>query len=388
MNQLNRNSKKRFGIFLDFQPDGGGTFQYALTLIESLSLLNQTQFEIVAAYTDKNWTQYLPKHFIQVFLKKTPRMNLLWRIWIKLRLPVVLWRIFLSSWNPNTKLLKDAQAEFWFFPCQDHMSFHFPVPAVVSVHDLMHIYERRFVELEQPFSFREHMYKNIAQFSLGVLVDSELGKKQFLENYKYHESRVHVLPYVPPAYIRHADAVEEVPELIGKDYFFYPAQYWSHKNHIRLLESFFQFQKKYPDTHLVFCGSEKNSFHEIIKTIEKLNLQAKVILLGYASNEKMVWLYKHSRGLVFPSFLGPTNIPPLEALYLGIPCACADVYAAQDYTFGKHVYFNPESVEEMTQALEKIWAKRTPLPNADVLPLISIEKMHERLDKIIHKMGY
>ncbi|MFT5171733.1 MAG: glycosyltransferase involved in cell wall biosynthesis [Candidatus Marinamargulisbacteria bacterium] len=41
--------------------------------------------------------------------------------------------------------------------------------------------------------------------------------------------------------------------------------------------------------------------------------------IGFAPNEELVSLYRQSLALVMPTFLGPTNMPPLEAFSLGVP---------------------------------------------------------------------
>jgi hypothetical protein len=99
------------------------------------------------------------------------------------------------------KALLREQCDLWIFPSQDARGFQFPVPALVSIHDLMHRYERRFPESASKWEYlnREHTYTNICRWAKGVLVDSETGRQQVAESYGMPSERIHVLPYIAPS---------------------------------------------------------------------------------------------------------------------------------------------------------------------------------------------
>jgi glycosyltransferase involved in cell wall biosynthesis len=48
--------------------------------------------------------------------------------------------------------------------------------------------------------------------------------------------------------------------------------------------------------------------------------------LGFVTREEYYALLKCSAGLVFPSMIGPTNLPPLEAQILGKPMSISDFH--------------------------------------------------------------
>jgi glycosyltransferase involved in cell wall biosynthesis len=112
-----------------------------------------------------------------------------------------------------------------------------------------------------------------------------------------------------------------VSEIINTEYFFYPAQFWAHKNHIFILKAL----KILKDEHnkivkIVFVGSDRGNKDYIIKSCNELDLDKnQVIILDFVSNNNLYHLYKNSKGLIMPTYFGPTNIPPLEALYLNVP---------------------------------------------------------------------
>ncbi len=52
-----------------------------------------------------------------------------------------------------------------------------------------------------------------------------------------------------------------------------------------------------------------------------------------------------------PTFLGPTNLPPLEALEYGIPSICSDLRGHREMLGDSALYFDPSSSVELAQAL-------------------------------------
>jgi glycosyltransferase involved in cell wall biosynthesis len=56
-----------------------------------------------------------------------------------------------------------------------------------------------------------------------------------------------------------------------------------------------------------------------------LGLTARVHFLGAVPNEDIPALYEGALALVMPTYSGPTNLPPLEAVTLGCPVIYSDL---------------------------------------------------------------
>ena len=108
-------------------------------------------------------------------------------------------------------------------------------------------------------------------------------------------------------------------------YIFYPAQFWSHKNHIYLLEGLKFLKEKYgQDVGVIFSGGEKGNLKYIMQQVERSGLSDRVRFAGFVPNEEIPYLYRQSLALVMPTYFGPTNLPPLEAFCLGVPVLYPD----------------------------------------------------------------
>ena len=218
-----------------------------------------------------------------------------------------------------------------------------------------------------------------------MLVDSEVGKGQILENFNCRPERIRVLPYTVPFYIRRKlfAQSDQLPS-IKAPYFFYPAQYWSHKNHGRLLQAFQKLLKVDPKVQLVLAGSAGNHYDHVQRAIQQLGLEENVLQLGYVENGEMVALYRKALALVFPTFFGPTNIPPLEAMALGCPILVSDIYGMREQLGEAAHYFNPRSVDSIYDSMRLALEGKVHKP---VLPEhLNFETFRHRLESILFEI--
>jgi glycosyltransferase involved in cell wall biosynthesis len=106
---------------------------------------------------------------------------------------------------------------------------------------------------------------------------------------------------------------------------------------------------------LVLTGSYRHSYQALLDYVRSQNLDDVIHFIGYVPNEDLVGFYSRSYALIYPSFFGPTNIPPLEAMELGCPVLVSDIYAVPEQCGDAALYFNPHSVEEIAQCIKRIW---------------------------------
>jgi len=103
------------------------------------------------------------------------------------------------------------------------------------------------------------------------------------------------------------------------------------------------------------AGARKNGYKDILELCRRKGVEDAVIFLGYVPEAQIPGLYRHARALVFPSFFGPTNIPPLEAFAMGCPVACSNVYGMPEQLGDAALMFSPNSVDEIATAIERVW---------------------------------
>lgn len=351
---------KRVGIYLGFPPEGGGAFQYAQSVMSALVALPKNRFRIVVVYSHPAWEAKLAN--CDARIERIPVRERWWDTAIKAALrfgfPLRPWRAAASFIHPLSRRLRGLSCDLWLFPAQDVWTYAIPVPSVGVIHDLMHRYQSRFPEVSAfgLFRRRERHYQTLCRHARGVLVDSETGRHHVLESYALHPERVHVLPYVAPSYMRAKTAPPGFDERyrLPENFIFYPAQFWEHKNHLRLLKALVKLGSAFSDLHLVLVGSPKNAYPRILEAIDRLGLADRVLMLGYVPDEDVPECYRRALALVMPTFFGPTNIPPLEAMAAGCPMAVSNIYAMPEQVGDAALLFDPESVDEIADAIRRL----------------------------------
>ncbi|MEP6507805.1 MAG: glycosyltransferase family 1 protein [Gemmatimonadales bacterium] len=351
---------KRIGVLLSASP-GGGAFQYTQAMLNAV-LAFPLKFGITAAVGDPLWLDVLPPRVSVLRLQDTTINRALNKAWHVARLPQSLWRKTVARLDSNVRMLKSANCDLWICPNHDRYAFRAPIPALGTVHDLMHRYESRFPEVSEngEYDLREFHFGETSRWAKGVLVDSEVGKMQLIESYNVPSDKVHVLPYIAPAYIYASDPSGDPGILsrynVPEKFFFYPAQFYRHKNHAGLIEALARLKTTRPDVRLVLVGTkERNGFADVQAEVERLGLHDNVQFLGYVPDDDIPALYRAARALVMPTYFGPTNIPQLESFALGCPVATSRIYGIPDQVGDAALLFDPGSVDQIFDCLERLW---------------------------------
>ena len=352
--------KPRIGLFLGASPEWGGAFQYNQSMLDAVAALPAESFETVVAYRHECWERLLTGYRVSNF-RISPGLagKAAGVIWERLKLPLAWRRRICPYFHPVARALIGARCDLWIFPSQDHWTYEIPVPSLGVVFDLMHRYARRFPEVSEngEFERREIHYAAMCRWARSILVESETGKRQLMECYGIDGDRVHVLPTVAPRYMYSSEIPAGFAERyrLPVKYVFYPAQFWEHKNHQRLIRAAASLMEKIPNLQLVFAGGKKNGFDAVLQLVQTLRLSDNVHFLGYVPDADMPELYRRARALVMPSFFGPTNIPPLEAFVAGCPVAISGIYGMPQQVGDAALLFDPNSEAEIADCIYRLW---------------------------------
>lgn len=250
----------------------------------------------------------------------------------------------------NDALIEEKIDLVWFLGGFEETS----LPYVFTVLDLAHRRYPEFPEVSiQGWSFeeREVFFNKAIPRAYRVIVGTNAGAAEIHEGYRVLNERIKVIPFSATPLPKFEEKVEKVTF----PYFLYPAQFWPHKNHIVLLEALSELRKSsgsVPD--LVFVGSDKGNLKYIQKRADELNLSDKVIFPGFVSRSQLRWLYLNSSALLFPSFFGPDNLPPLEAFQLGCPVLASDIYGASEQLGAGALLISPTDSSAWAMAMRSI----------------------------------
>jgi glycosyltransferase involved in cell wall biosynthesis len=349
--------KKTIILFLTSKPYDGGKYQYSLALVEALSYYDKKKYKIIFFYFGDHWLEFVDKYDNV----RIPSNSLFVRTIKKIvffsnkKLGYKIWK-FLGYYIDKVQVkIKKANPDLIIFASKDLICLEVKFAFAIPIFDLMHKYEK-FDEISniKIYEDRETYYKEICKNAKIIFVDSLVGKKQVIDNYSIRNNDIiKVLYYIPPSYIR-TNFVNPKEIYKSKNQFFYPAQFWSHKNHEVIIYAVDYLKKNSIDVKVVFAGSKKNNYNKIKDLINELNLNENIQILDYVSNDDIISLYKNSLSLIMSTFCGPTNIPPTEAIHLGCPVIVSNVYAAKEQLEDSALFFDPHDYMSLSKSMKSM----------------------------------
>ena len=239
-------------------------------------------------------------------------------------------------------------------------------PFVATNWDIGHWSTFAFPELvsDDQYAHRANFYRNVLPQALFVFAESEAGKQELLQFTNISNEKIKVVPIFAGNCIEEKVSKHRQLEilqqygLVKNHYFFYPAQFWAHKNHANLIKAFAELTKQHPDYKLVLTGSDKGNKAYIQSLVEQFGLMGKVVFAGFVENAAINTFFKNATALTMASFFGPTNMPPIEAMQIGCPVICSDIAGHREILGDAGLYFYANSVRSIADCMERMIASR------------------------------
>lgn len=233
------------------------------------------------------------------------------------------------------------------------------VPSIYHPHDLQHRHLPEFFSAEE-VAWRDRWYETLCRHSTVVAVSSAWTRADVIEQLNLRSGKVHVVPLAPPIAAgplpdpRQQSAL--LAELgVAEPYALYPAQFWAHKNHIRLLQAIAQLRTAGLEVNLVGTGFQTEHFAVVDATARKLGIADLVQWPGFVPQASLRALFGNARAVIVPSLFESASGPLWEAFDAGVPAACSNVTSLPDQAGDAAVVFDPLSISSIADALSSIW---------------------------------
>lgn len=248
--------------------------------------------------------------------------------------------------------IREAKVDIvWFL---SHAHEQIDAPYITTVWDLL---QRRYpVFMEDSWERRDAAFRYIVPRATRVISGTQSGKADIVAMYGVDPDNVVVIPLSVHPSIAGAPRVDVRKKygIVG-DYIFYPSHFWRVKNHINLLLALDRVRRNgLPQMKLVLAGSDKGNREYVASFAKQLGFLQDVHILDFVAQEELGSLYREAVALVYPSFNGPDNLPPLEAFSVGCPVAAAKLRGADEGMEDAALWFDPANVDEIADAILKI----------------------------------
>ena len=232
--------------------------------------------------------------------------------------------------------------------------FYFPslnIPYIIIAWDFAHRNVVGHLEFLNQFDWREKIFSEALDKAYRVITCNNAGKNEIIKYGRVPEERISIIPFSHPI-VPKQQFLGEFPHEIKKPYIFLPASFWAHKNHITLLKAFkILIEEKNLNIQLVLAGPDKGNRKYIEEQVNKLGIIDHVIFLGFVERSLIWELYRNAEMLVFPTLLGPNNLPPLESLSVGCPAVISGIEGHRQQFEDSVLYFEPFDEKDLASQI-------------------------------------
>jgi len=340
-------------------PESGGAYTYEYELLCSfLSLVHESHHEfcILSNINVTNVVSDFSRYNISNAI--IPRNSLVARIFKKILVRQV------EATSSLNKVIADNDIEVLLslIPITEPVD----CPYITPLWDLQHRLQPWFPEVSKNglWSKRENHYSVTLRRAMTIVTGTLESQSEISSFYGIPKERIKVLPMPTPDYCistqqrRNRGNIKQFN--INGSYLFYPAQFWPHKNHVNCIRALKILRHKYEiPLSLVFVGSDKGNLSYMTDFISEQGLNTYVHILGFLSRDDIISLYQNAFALIFPTFFGPDNLPPLEAFALGCPVVASNVLGADEQFGNAALLFNPSDPDEIAKAIATLFHNPT-----------------------------
>jgi glycosyltransferase involved in cell wall biosynthesis len=327
----------KLGVLALAGPDNGGTYQYTLSMLQALRHTSGFEITLYGNPQNPDFTKlgypicgFFESRLLQVTALSADR--------IRIRLPDP----FLSQ-------------DILLAPIYALALLHTSRPFAYTLHDLQENYYPENFSRWQRF-WRYQVHSRLLVRARRVICESSYVKTDIIRYFGVPEELTAVMA-APPLRQFLADETDEqlqgarIRLRLPEKFLFYPAQFWTHKNHLRLIEAFREVAAEVPDLKLVLTGKKRDQYEAVMNAVDTFGLKERVCHLGYVEQGDLHAIYRLATALVMPSLFESVSIPIYEAFQVGTPVAASRILAIPEQVGDAGLLFDPTSVASIKDAI-------------------------------------
>ena len=307
-------------VVMDITSKSGGQFHMAVSICNYLKKIKNFNFIYIATTISAKKALDKELNINTVLYNKS---NILIRLFNKL----IDAFSFIKIEYPFDKLLKKKKIDLIYFLNSSRLINNFnDIKYIYTVFDLEHRYLQHLPEFKKKISLQRDQDCTLASIgSKKIIAPTYSMSKQFIKLYNTDPKKITHIKFPPPITSVKINNIKRCNDEIikyskNKNYFLYPAQFWSHKNHEYLINAIKSIKKKEkPNFEIVFTGADKGNMDHIRKLIFINDLCNNFKILDYVTDLELCLLYKNCRAVVIPTLVAPHTFPLYEAFFFKKP---------------------------------------------------------------------
>jgi glycosyltransferase involved in cell wall biosynthesis len=279
----------------------------------------------------------------------------------RVRVKDAFWRV--AKGRQRAQIATSVRADLMFCPFTAPYYWTPDVPLVSIVYDLQYLTFPEFFGPDQRRYRHQHVVEACRR-STRVACISDNVRASLLANVQVPDERVttvHLALLQPLDGLPVSAAARFVHDLgvSSERFLIFPANFWPHKNHARLIEAVGLFKASRPasDLRVVCTGTPNDLMHQLAEEAERA-APGVFVFPGYVGAAELATLLRHSKALMFPSLFEGFGMPVLEAMSLGKPVLCSNTTSLPEVAGDAAYLFDPCRADAIAASIE--WLENRP----------------------------
>jgi glycosyltransferase involved in cell wall biosynthesis len=350
----------KIAVYLDdLHPTAGGGFTFQDDILRALVMADPREHSfVVFSNLSRRAATGLQRPHVRFRAARSKR-------WVKLQ------NYLATAFEPAVLIANSLRLHGWFHRALireeiELVWFATPaflrtdVPSIYTVWDLQHRVQPWFPEVSEHgrWLFREKLYRQILSRAAAVITPNRAGGNELSRYFQVPDERLLILPHPTPDFALGAKDVPDgaVLQRLGlrDPYLLYPAQVWPHKNHVGILHALRWLKEQGNPITVAFVGSDWGNRAFVQSIATELGLGEHTRFLGFVSRPDLIALYRNAQALVYLTYFGPENLPPLEAFALGCPVIASDVPGAREQLSDAALLVHPGDDQAVAEAIVRL----------------------------------
>lgn len=294
--------------------------------------------------------------FIKEYLGKPQPKNVKVKI---LPIPSQWYEFITSTPFPIDKLIREP-IDLYFAPYASGIPRNGFSRMVTMIHDLafLRFPEHRGKKLSH-YYFKRH--KIAVQNCQKIIAPSRATKNDLRDLLSVKLKKITIIPEASDGRFRPIKNKSQIVNITSRylnpkiSYILSVGTLEPRKNLAKLVEAYsllpHALQKKYA---LVLVGGQGWNNKMLHGIINNLNLQDKVILTGFVSDEDLPYIYNKASVFVYPSLYEGFGLPLLEAMACGVPVITSNTSSLPEVANGAALFCDCQKEEEIAWAIKKV----------------------------------
>jgi glycosyltransferase involved in cell wall biosynthesis len=228
--------------------------------------------------------------------------------------------------------------------------YNINVKNIVNIQDIQQKHFPNFFSKTE-VARREYRYYNTLFCADHLVFSSKFIYRDVLKYYDFiNEKKFSIIPEGVNCNIY---KYKKDKNLSKKKYFFLPAQLWPHKNHLTVIKSFNEFNKKNKYKFKLFiCGK---SFQNNSNLLDLIKNTKNCFYLGLVSQNLIIKLMSNAIATISPSLYESSSLTLLEAIACRCLVIASDIEPNKEKkSFFKIFYFKRTSINNLKKIFFKV----------------------------------